>query len=160
MPPKNNGLQGILMESPDSKISNVLGSSGAYNLMDFCRKHPQASLVELARVLGEVKPADVEKRLVDEAQDLDELRGNVQELLYRYVLNVGAGWPASADANAELREQLASWQRCIRGAHFEAVLAAVSDSLLAATHIPGGWKPDKASHEWLAEPFAKNWKTP
>jgi hypothetical protein len=145
-----------------SPVSIALENSGAYSLMDFSRKHPSASLAELAHALGALPPQELERRFIEEAQDLDELRINVQELLYRYVLNVGAGWPAIGDANGqrELREQLAKWQGCARAAHFDAVLSAVSEELLAATHIPAGWKPDSAKAPWLAEPFEKLWKLP
>jgi hypothetical protein len=145
------------MHSPDSKLSIALGKSGAYSMMDYARKHPLASLAELASALDGVEPSEVERRFIEEAQDMDELRLHARELLYRYVLNLGAGWPAGG-AKDELAAQLASWQRCVRGAPFDAMLAAVTASLLAATHIPAGWKPDGAKHEWLAEPFDQSWK--
>lgn len=150
------------MHSPESKLSIALESAGSYSLMDFARRHPSASLAELARVLGDLTPKEVERRFIEEAQDLDELRINVQELLYRYVLNVGAGWPPSGDSNGqrELREQLTHWQGCVRSAHFDAVLSAVAEELLAATNIPAGWKPDRAKDPRLAEPFEKLWKIP
>jgi hypothetical protein len=145
-----------------SQVSTALESSGAYSLMDFSRKHPSASLDELAHALGKLEAKELERRFIEEAQDLDELRINVQELLYRYVLNVAAGWPATGDANGQqaLREQLVKWQGCARAAHFDAVLAAVAQELLAATHIPAGWKPDRAKDPLLAEPFEKLWRLP
>lgn len=150
------------MHSPESKLSIALESSGSYSLMHFASKHPSASLAELAQTLGGLPPKELERRFIEEAQDLDELRINTQELLYRYVLNVGAGWPASGDANGqrELQEQLGHWQGSTRTAHFDAVLAAVAKELLAATHIPAGWKPDRAKDPFLAEPFEKLWKLP
>jgi hypothetical protein len=150
------------MSSPESKLALALESSGAYSLMDFSRKHPSASLAELAQALGGVTPSDVERRFIDDAQDLDELRIHVQEVLYRRVLNVSAGWPAAGDAKGqqELKEQLVAWQACARSAHFNTVLSAVTEAFLAATHIPAGWKPGKASDPLLAEPFEKHWKIP
>jgi hypothetical protein len=150
------------MQSPESKLSIALESSGSYCLMYFASKHPSASLAELAHALGDLDPKELERRFIEEAQDLDELRINVQELLYRFVLNVSAGWPPSGDANGqrELREQLVQWQSCGRSAHFDAVLSAVANDLLAATHIPAGWKPARAKEPWLAEPFEKHWKIP
>jgi hypothetical protein len=117
---------------------------GYDSLTAFAQAHPTASLVELAKELGEDDVAGVQvfRGLLVEAEQRNQVTRLVREQLVRELSqHLPNGWPAVLDDTNrfDIAHALARWSTYTPVTH-KARVDQVGDALLA-TPPPPGWRP-------------------
>lgn len=137
-----------------------LHERGFQSVTLFAKSMPAANLNELASHLGDdIAPIQIHWAIVGEGFADGTLRQAMQELVFRRLRNVAAGWPSSTEweHQKDVRYQLTAWEGSLSFAPFQAALKAITNDFLDATDIPSGWRPDRPDDPHIASRFDRFW---